>query len=1698
MRLGWVVGQAGIIGAIGVIMIAHVISLSTGLSISSIATDKKIKTGGIYYVLSRSLGLPMGGAIGIALFIGTALSISLYIVGFGESFLGIEAISEFLGLSPDVSGYRILGTGVILFLVIIALISTSFALKTQFIILGAILLSLISIFLGFFLNTDFHPEVPNIKSFADGVPLEVVFAIFFPAVTGFTAGVAMSGDLNDPKKSIPKGTMASIIVGLVVYITLAIGIGLFVDRDILLSDNNFLMKIAFFAPLVVAGIWGATLSSALGGILGGPRILQAMSIDKITPNIFGKGSGINNEPRNALIFTFLIAEGGILIGELNVIARIVSMFYIAAYGFINLAFALESWASSDFRPGFKVSRWIGVIGFIACFAVMFKLDTLAMVLAFIAIGGIYFLLQRKQIRLEFGDVWQSVKTNIVRRTLHDLNKGEIEQRNWQPNIILFSGSLTARPYLIDFGKYLVGRHGFVSVFEIVEHKDADILIPRHKQSVTSDESTQHEGVFTRRYSYHDLYEGIETIAGTYGFSGIEPNTVLMGWARQKKNPEKFARMLTRLEQLDMNIIMMDYDKKTGFGKKQHIDIWWRKTEPMGILSLNLARFLLLSEEWRNARIRLLIVNDKSEERAFIHNNTRDAINNLRIQAEIRIIDNESANRSFYEIIKNESVNSDLIMLGAPEMKKGEEKKAINKINTLCEDLGTVAILKASSYFKSLQVGYKEMIQSELDLSKQTTIIQPDFFKNLPVDKPLIVSQLKKLLEGLNKTSMQIFKNHFLKAIDHQKNLSNNISQIILKGFEKASLRAESQKNKSQQMTTNFIFQNILLSLQKEIIKYRDESLKIQKDLLFEGIQAFISEMEQKPQKSPENIYQYLTLEDLIKNDKDSRILKRFKARKRFLLMVRRKPVSYKILYRKLIASYIPFEPEYNLNKALIRWEIFTHEYTIHTENLLNSLTSAFEKIEIHLRDSTIIGELISEEQTIITNRINTQQQAETLLIESIENLLISKNAESIQDISEDLQPLNANHYIKARRINKGEVANLKNTLQIKPGQWAQSQTLFYNALTIKIQLASFRNVLKAILHDVSKEINELVENSLSSDKEKLINKVDWLLQEFSEDKSYEFQFGFDYDTVDNISQQLIENSIRKITNGIRRLNETSIISDDYSSQDNKQDKVYQAPTYEISIRLLVDYIIQNEIVAPVRGLVSETNKEILTLSKSLMDTHKIITLTMQETEDEGFEMSSLSAKEKLNIIKEQHEILISLSDKLQKIKDFTELKIYDLTNEVENKITLYALKENISNKKQYIRREDIEKKIPFIKSNIERVSSGISHLANQFWYRQSKGLILASALKASRQSSEGLIDSIHNLNDQVSIDPILFKKLPFYYQQLFLRKQSYLNEFWVERKKETLKAARTVDRYKSGYTGGLMILGEEESGKTFFSNYISNTFFINPSIYRLNAPGGGSIDPKIFIKLLQRSTNLKGNVDEIFSRLPENSIIIINNLELWWEKSEDGTDVIELIHNIINNYSNRCFFIVNTNFSSFSFINKIRNIETAFLNFIELAPLNAEQLKDLIMKRHKSGTLSFQTITKEEQRFQSYDYAKLFSKYFNFTKGNPGMALRAWIANITDFENNTVNIKLPRTPDLEVLDRIDTEWYIIILNFVLHKRLSLERLVRITKEEKEVLSQRIGFMKRAGILQEYSEGVYYINEFLYPYLKEKLIEKEML
>ncbi len=259
-------------------------------------------------MISRSLGIEVGGAVGIPLFIAQTLSIALYLLGFAES-----VVQTF----PILDG-QILALVTTVLVAAVALKSASLAIRAQFLIMAAIALSLISFIFG-------HPITETTLGMNNDLPAEtedfwVVFAVFFPAVTGIMAGVGMSGDLRTPTRSIPVGTLAAVGTGYVIYLVMPIMLAYRADAATLIADNLVMQSMSFWGGAILLGVWGATLSSALGSILSAPRVLQALARDKVLPpwlSFLGKGNGADDEPRLGTIFTLIIALVAVFFGQLN-------------------------------------------------------------------------------------------------------------------------------------------------------------------------------------------------------------------------------------------------------------------------------------------------------------------------------------------------------------------------------------------------------------------------------------------------------------------------------------------------------------------------------------------------------------------------------------------------------------------------------------------------------------------------------------------------------------------------------------------------------------------------------------------------------------------------------------------------------------------------------------------------------------------------------------------------------------------------------------------------------------------------------------------------------------------------------------------------------------------------------------------------------------------------------------------------------------------------------------------------------------------------------------------------------------------------------------------------------------------------------------------------------------------------------------
>ena len=674
LRLPWIVGNAGITGAIGIVLIAHVISVTTGLSVSSMATDKRVKAGGSYYILSRSLGLPIGGSLGLALFIGLSFSVSLYVIGFSESFLG------YWGYDVTKDTIRVCGSIVLLAVTTVTFISTALAIRTQYFIMAAILVSLASVLWG---SSAPPPEVPVWEPLASGAaPMAVVFGIFFPAVTGFEAGVSMSGDLRDPKRSIPVGTLAAIATGLAVYIALAIFFGYRIPAEELVNNPRVLLDYAYMEELVLPGIWGATISSALGSILGAPRILQACAVDRIGPRFFAKGHGPDNEPRNAILLTFVIAWVGVMVGELDVIARVVTMFFLASYGFLNMAAAIEGWVSPDFRPEFRVPRWVSLLGSVTCFVLMLQLDFVAMVAAGIAMGGVFAVLKRRELTLEGGDTWAGVWANLVRTGLERLQRTEEHERNWRPKIIGFSGGAG-----LALGEQLAAGRGVLTTFDDGEHGNYRGLPPAGPKR----------------------WAAMAQVCRFHGLPGMEPNTVLVDAREAIRAPGPFLKFLTEVDDLDFNVLV--YRSAGGAPAGRRIDLWSRGNGPNLALQLALVRMLTTVVPWRSSLIRFLVVVDDPGHRRVVEHGLAKWLADARVQATVKVLLSGASPGS---VFRAHSGDADLTVLG---LSGGTDPDQwLERTTGLVEGLGDVLLLRASSTFSDPLPGLFDMVSAIPDTS----------------------------------------------------------------------------------------------------------------------------------------------------------------------------------------------------------------------------------------------------------------------------------------------------------------------------------------------------------------------------------------------------------------------------------------------------------------------------------------------------------------------------------------------------------------------------------------------------------------------------------------------------------------------------------------------------------------------------------------------------------------------------------------------------------------------------------------------------------------------------------------------------------------------------------------------------------------------------------------------------------------------
>jgi hypothetical protein len=293
------------------------------------------------------------------------------------------------------------------------------------------------------------------------------------------------------------------------------------------------------------------------------------------------------------------------------------------------------------------------------------------------------------------------------------------------------------------------------------------------------------------------------------------------------------------------------------------------------------------------------------------------------------------------------------------------------------------------------------------------------------------------------------------------------------------------------------------------------------------------------------------------------------------------------------------------------------------------------------------------------------------------------------------------------------------------------------------------------------------------------------------------------------------------------------------------------------------------------------------------------------------------------------------------------------------------------------------------------------------------------------------------------------------------------------------------------------VTGERNSGKSTFCRFQASKYFKPNRTFQVFAKPEGSISLEDFQIALSDATGVQGSYNEVMETIPEGSVMTINDLELWWERSENGTEVVEAICNLIDRYSSKCLFVININSYTATLINQILPFNNYFIEMIKCTPFESEELKELIIKRHHSTGLEL-VLAGNEDSLTEIKTAKLFDAYFNYAKGSPGVALNAWLANILSVNNETLTIRPVIMPSLSALREIHEDWQLILSLLILHKHLSNDRLIRIAKMDEHELEMVLLAMFRAALLIEKKAGVYMVNPNMEPLVVQVLKEKSVI
>ena len=454
--------------------------------------------------------------------------------------------------------------------------------------------------------------------------------------------------------------------------------------------------IALWPGLIFAGIYAATLSSALGSILAAPRTLEALAEDQVVPEKLKSRLGSKTEPRMGVLLTTVIALITIWAGDLDMVAPVITMFFLNTYGVVNLAAGVQLLVDNpSFRPSFKMPWWLALVGVFGCYGVMFLINTPATIVAVIVTIIIYVQLERRSLERTWGDVRSGFWFALARRSLVQLESVTWHVKNWRPSILVFTGQPHNREHLVEMAEWLSTGKGIVTFVQLVPGNTEQLMksgaVDQAKDEIEQYIKERGLQAFGASVAAESFVSGADVIMQSHGVGGLSSNAILMGMGGTVDGLTVQMHKVRRAALFGKSVMMLRYHQDRGWGDRATIDVWWGGMGSNAPLMLLLAHLVQIHPDWSGARIRLLqIVNDESLSEASLAELNR-LLEEVRVDAEPKVLVRKGEEK-VGDIIRRESTPTDLTLLGLQAVEEDEAENYAKSLIELTQEVGSSLIV----------------------------------------------------------------------------------------------------------------------------------------------------------------------------------------------------------------------------------------------------------------------------------------------------------------------------------------------------------------------------------------------------------------------------------------------------------------------------------------------------------------------------------------------------------------------------------------------------------------------------------------------------------------------------------------------------------------------------------------------------------------------------------------------------------------------------------------------------------------------------------------------------------------------------------------------------------------------------------------------------------------------------------------------